>query len=65
VFNALLTRIGFALQSRLVVEERGAAAVERGLIVGLVAVVIIGVVGTLGGMLLGWADGGNGGLSAP
>jgi pilus assembly protein Flp/PilA len=65
VFNALLTRIGVTLQSRLVVDEKGAAAVEHGLIVGLVAVVIIGAVGTLGGMLLGWVGGDSGGLSSP
>ena len=54
MFNALLTRTGVALQSRLVSDERGATAVEYGLIVGLIAVVIIGAVGTLGGTLLGW-----------
>ena len=65
VFNALLTRIGVAMQSRLVVDERGAAGVEHGLIIGLVVVVIIGAAGTLGGMLLGWLDGDGAGLSAP
>ena len=32
-------------------EERGATAVEYGLIVALIAAVIIGVVGTLGGKI--------------
>ena len=35
-------------------EETGATAVEYGLIVGLIAVVIIGVVATLGGTLQGF-----------
>jgi pilus assembly protein Flp/PilA len=65
MFNALLTRIGVTLQSKLVSDERGATAVEYGLIVGLIAVVIIGAVGTLGGTLLGWFEGINDELSTP
>ena len=62
MFNALLTRIGVTLQSKLVSDERGATAVEYGLIVGLIAVVIIGAVGSLGGTLLGWFNDINDGL---
>jgi pilus assembly protein Flp/PilA len=68
MFNALLTRIGVTAQSKLVAiktDERGATAVEYGLIVGLIAVVIIGAVGTLGGTLLGWFNDINDGLSTP
>ncbi len=65
MFNALLTRIGVTLQSKLVSDEKGATAVEYGLIVGLIAVVIIGAVGTLGGTLLGWFNDINDGLSTP
>ena len=59
MFNALLTRFGVALQSRLVTvknDEKGATAVEYGLIVGLIAVVIIGAVVTLGGLLNGFFE---------
>jgi pilus assembly protein Flp/PilA len=63
MFNALLTRIGVTLQSKLVSDEKGATAVEYGLIVGLIAVVIIGVVGTLGQTLWGWFNDINTGLS--
>lgn len=65
MFNALLTRIGVTLQSKLVSDEKGATAVEYGLIVGLIAVVIIGAVGTLGGTLLGWFNDINTGLGTP
>lgn len=65
MFNALLTQIGVTLQSKLVSDEKGATAVEYGLIVGLIAVVIIGAVGTLGGTLLGWFNDINDGLSTP
>lgn len=53
MFNSALARIGAVIQSRLVREERGATAVEYGLIVGLIAVVIIVAVGVLGGTLSG------------
>jgi pilus assembly protein Flp/PilA len=65
MFNALLTRIGVTLQSKLVADEKGATAVEYGLIVGLIAVVIIGAVGTLGQTLFGWFGDINDGLSTP
>ena len=65
MFNALLTRIGVTLQSRLVADEKGATAVEYGLIVGLIAVVIIGAVGTLGRTLFGWFGDINAELSTP
>jgi pilus assembly protein Flp/PilA len=65
MFNALLTRIGVTLQSRLVDDEKGATAVEYGLIVGLIAVVIIGAVGALGGTILGWFNDINGQLTTP
>jgi pilus assembly protein Flp/PilA len=51
MFNAQMTRIGVALHSRingLVKEDKGAAAVEYGLIVGLIAVVIIGALIAVG-----------------
>ena len=65
MFNAAMTRIGVAMQSTLTSvkdDEKGATAVEYGLIVGLIAVVIIGAVGTLGGTLLGWFNDINGQL---
>lgn len=62
MFNALLTRTAVHLQSKLVRDEQGATAVEYGLIVGLIAVVIVGAVGTLGGTLLGWFNDINGQL---
>ena len=62
MFNAALARAGAVIQTRLVRDEKGATAVEYGLIVGLIAVVIIGAVGTLGGTLLGWFNDINGQL---
>lgn len=56
VFNSALARIGAVVQSRLVREEKGATAVEYGLIVGLIAVVIIVAVGVLGGTLNGFFE---------
>ena len=58
MFNAQMTRIGVALQSRIVAmkDDEGATAVEYGLIVGLIAAVIIGAVTLLGGTLAGWFD---------
>ena len=47
--TALVTLVSFA-QDRLK-QEKGATAVEYGLMVGLIAVVIIGIVATLGGQL--------------
>ncbi len=52
--DALLTRIGSTVHSRLVADEDGATAVESAIIAVLVAVIAIGVIGTLGGTLLGW-----------
>jgi Flp pilus assembly pilin Flp len=65
VFNALLTRTGVAMRSWLVSDERGAAAIEHGLIVGLIAVVIISAIGSGGGTLFGWFNDIDGGQSAP
>ncbi|MCJ8503652.1 Flp family type IVb pilin [Kocuria flava] len=42
-----------AVMSRLAREEKGATAVEYGLIVGLIAVAIVGVLVTLGPQLRG------------
>ncbi|HWM34349.1 MAG TPA: Flp family type IVb pilin [Pseudolysinimonas sp.] len=59
MFNALLTRFGVALHTTLTDvknDEEGATAVEYGLIVGLIAVVIIGAVVTLGGLLNGFFE---------
>lgn len=56
MFNSALTRVGVAIKSRLVRDEQGATAVEYGLIVGLIAVVIIGAVAILGGTLSGFFE---------
>lgn len=56
MFNAAMTRIGVALQSKLATvkaDDKGATAVEYGLIVGLIAVVIIAAVTLLGTNLNG------------
>jgi pilus assembly protein Flp/PilA len=65
MFNALLTRIGVTLKTKLVSGERGATAVEYGLIVGLIAVAIIVAVGLLGGTLNGMFETVNDELSGP
>ena len=65
MFNALLTRIGVGLHHKLLFDERGVVGVEHGLIVGLIAVVILGALGSLGGTLFGWFDGIDDGLSSP
>lgn len=44
------------LMTRLRAEEKGATAVEYGIMVGLIAVVIIVAVSTLGGTLDGFFD---------
>jgi len=49
-FATLATLVAFA-KDRLQREEKGATAVEYGLMVGLIAVVIIGAVVILGGKL--------------
>lgn len=56
MFNSALARLGAAVQSRLVRDEEGATAVEYGLIVGLIAVVIIAAVVALGGTLSGFFE---------
>ena len=48
---ASLHTLGFHAQSRLRREETGATAVEYGIMVGLIAVVIIAIIVTLGGQL--------------
>lgn len=50
---ALYTRISTELRSRLSRDEEGATAVEYGLIVGLIAVVIIAAFTVLSGALSG------------
>ncbi|MET4589100.1 Flp family type IVb pilin [Arthrobacter sp. 754] len=50
---ATLQTIGFNLKNRLS-NEKGATAVEYGIMVGLIAVVIIVAVSTLGGTLNGF-----------
>jgi len=40
------------IQTRIATRDRGATAVEYGLLVALIAAVIVGVVGTLGGKIL-------------
>jgi len=56
VFNSAFARISASIQSRLVRNEEGATAVEYGLIVGLIAVVIIAAVILLGQNLDGMFD---------
>jgi pilus assembly protein Flp/PilA len=51
-YATLLTLVSFA-KDGLEHEEKGATAVEYGLLVGLIAVVIIGAVTALGGQLTG------------
>jgi pilus assembly protein Flp/PilA len=54
MFNALLTRIGVAVHikyAKLVADDRGATAVEYGLIVGLIAIALIGALGVASGAL--------------
>ncbi|QHK19909.1 Flp family type IVb pilin [Pseudarthrobacter psychrotolerans] len=50
---ATLQTLGFTLKNRLN-NEKGATAVEYGIMVGLIAVVIIVAVSTLGGTLKGF-----------
>lgn len=59
---ATLQTIGFNLKSRLS-SEKGATAVEYGIMVGLIAVVIIVAVNTLGGTLNGFFESINGELA--
>lgn len=60
---ALYTRISTELRSRLSRDEEGATAVEYGLIVGLIAVVIIAAFAALTGALEGVFDDITGGLN--
>ena len=55
---ATLQTLGFNLKNRLA-GEKGATAVEYGIMVGLIAVVIIVAVSTLGGTLNGFFEGIN------
>ncbi len=63
VVTHLVVKTQSVLNSRIAREETGATAVEYGLIVGLIAVVIIGVVATLGGTLRGFFTSINGTLA--
>lgn len=47
-FYATLQTLGFRIKNRLQRDETGATAVEYGIMVGLIAVVIIVIVTTLG-----------------
>ena len=52
-----MTKLAAKIQTRVNVQkDKGATAVEYGLIVGLIAAVIIGAVTLLGGTLAGWFD---------
>ena len=53
MFNSVTARIAASIKSRLVREDEGATAVEYGLIVGLIAVVIIAAVALLGPAIIG------------
>jgi pilus assembly protein Flp/PilA len=55
-YATLVSLVAFA-QDRLKRDEKGATAVEYGLMVGLIAVVIIGAVSLLGEQLLGLFEG--------
>jgi pilus assembly protein Flp/PilA len=48
---ATLHTLGLTVKNRLQREQTGATAVEYGIMVGLIAVVIIAIVATLGGQL--------------
>jgi pilus assembly protein Flp/PilA len=58
---ATLQTLGLTLKKRLI-EEKGATAVEYGIMVGLIAVVIIVAVSTLGGTLKGFFESVNAAL---
>lgn len=64
MFNAITKKFVDA-RIRLTREETGATAVEYGLIVGLIAVVIIGAVFALGGNLQTMFNNVNTGLTNP
>lgn len=61
---ATIQTLGFNLKSRLG-GEKGATAVEYGIMVGLIAVVIIAAVSTLGGSLDQFFDSINTELATP
>jgi Flp pilus assembly pilin Flp len=65
MFNALLIKVGIALKSGRLSDERGVLAIEHGLIVGLIAVVIIGAAGSLAGTVFEWFSGTGGGAFVP
>ncbi|MBG6226208.1 pilus assembly protein Flp/PilA [Arthrobacter sp. CAN_A2] len=56
-FAASLHTLGFTVQSRLRREETGATAVEYGIMVALIAVILIAGVGAFGGSLNGFFTG--------
>ena len=58
-----ITKLFVDATIRLRREERGATAVEYGLIVGLIAVVIIGAVFALGGNIAKWFNDINTGIT--
>jgi pilus assembly protein Flp/PilA len=47
----MLSQLVQMLQARIASDERGAAAVEYGMLVALIAAVVIGIVFTLGGQI--------------
>jgi pilus assembly protein Flp/PilA len=61
----LVVKAQSVLNSRVAREETGATAVEYGLIVGLIAVVIIAAVALLGGTLSGFFTTINNKLTTP
>jgi pilus assembly protein Flp/PilA len=52
------------LVSRFAKDEQGAALIEYGMLVGLIAVVCVAAVGTLGQTILGYFTNINGALAA-
>jgi pilus assembly protein Flp/PilA len=53
---ASLHTLGYTVQTRLRREETGATAVEYGIMIGLIAVVLIAIVATLGGQIAGFFE---------
>lgn len=69
MFNTLTSRfsatVQSALNSRVARDESGATAVEYGLIVGLIAIAIVGAISLLGGHLQGLFTSIDGKLPTP